>query len=576
MSKQQDIWLKAAVIGSLWGASEIVLGSFLHNLRIPFSGNILTSIGIIVMVAGHRLWPQRGILIRAGLICAALKTLSPSHVLLGPMLSIMMQATLMEAATSVGKKSYIGYMVGGGLAVSWNLLHRILSAIVLYGSSLIALYQNLIDFFINQTGWDTDGYWIPLTVLWGIFFLWGAAAGIAGILVSKAAANTEHTMDITYEKPTAANNFIQKGRTSGWLLIRPAGILALLVAGLYSVSSLPPVYKPVFLSVFLFATSLYNRMVVYRFLKKRGLWVGISIMVLLSGFLMGPNHGFSGEGVIAGLEMAMRAVYVVVGFGIISSELKKPEMASLFSGKKMAPFLSAVRVAFQTTPILLDHIPVKKAWRHPGRVLASMVGGMEHSLNQLRMHQKEKIKAFVVSGVKGIGKTSLTRKVVEFIRQAGYQPEGILAPAVVENGRRVGYMVQRIGSGEKMVLCKKQPQQNKKLPGEYIFNQKAIRFGEKLLTPGSLNKKDLLVIDELGPYELKGMGWDTIFKEVLTYWDKPVVLVVRESLIDNMAERYGLNITAIFHADKTTAQTVAEYVIRCLKNEGADSASNTW
>jgi hypothetical protein len=32
---KNDIWLKAAVVGSLWGASEIVLGSFLHNLKYP-------------------------------------------------------------------------------------------------------------------------------------------------------------------------------------------------------------------------------------------------------------------------------------------------------------------------------------------------------------------------------------------------------------------------------------------------------------------------------------------------------------------------------------------------------------
>ena len=29
-------WQKAAVIGSLWGSIEIILGSFLHNVNIPF------------------------------------------------------------------------------------------------------------------------------------------------------------------------------------------------------------------------------------------------------------------------------------------------------------------------------------------------------------------------------------------------------------------------------------------------------------------------------------------------------------------------------------------------------------
>ena len=34
-------WIKASIIGTIWAASEIVLGSFLHNLKVPFSGNIL-------------------------------------------------------------------------------------------------------------------------------------------------------------------------------------------------------------------------------------------------------------------------------------------------------------------------------------------------------------------------------------------------------------------------------------------------------------------------------------------------------------------------------------------------------
>jgi len=36
-----DIWLKAAMLGSLWASIEIILGSFLHNLHIPFSGTFL-------------------------------------------------------------------------------------------------------------------------------------------------------------------------------------------------------------------------------------------------------------------------------------------------------------------------------------------------------------------------------------------------------------------------------------------------------------------------------------------------------------------------------------------------------
>jgi hypothetical protein len=85
------LWQRAAVLGSLWAASEIALGSFLHNLRVPFAGHALTAIAVAVLVAGHRTWPQEGLLVRAGLIAAVMKSTSPSAVLFGPMVAIVME-----------------------------------------------------------------------------------------------------------------------------------------------------------------------------------------------------------------------------------------------------------------------------------------------------------------------------------------------------------------------------------------------------------------------------------------------------------------------------------------------------
>ena len=42
--KLSEKWIKASIIGTIWAASEIVLGSFLHNLRVPLSSNFLTGI----------------------------------------------------------------------------------------------------------------------------------------------------------------------------------------------------------------------------------------------------------------------------------------------------------------------------------------------------------------------------------------------------------------------------------------------------------------------------------------------------------------------------------------------------
>ena len=54
-------WIKASIVGTIWAASEIVLGSFLHNLKIPFSSNVLTGIGIIILISVSYIWTEKGL-----------------------------------------------------------------------------------------------------------------------------------------------------------------------------------------------------------------------------------------------------------------------------------------------------------------------------------------------------------------------------------------------------------------------------------------------------------------------------------------------------------------------------------
>ena len=87
LPKQQKIstvWLKASVIGSLWASVEIILGSFFHNVGIPFAGTLLAMNSVALMVAFHQVWKEKGLFWRAGLICALMKSISPSAVLLAP------------------------------------------------------------------------------------------------------------------------------------------------------------------------------------------------------------------------------------------------------------------------------------------------------------------------------------------------------------------------------------------------------------------------------------------------------------------------------------------------------------
>jgi len=415
---KSEKWLKAAVVGSLWGVSEIVLGSFLHNLRIPFSGNLLTAIGIILMISGHRLWPERGLIIRAGLICAALKTMSPSPNILGPMMAILAQAAIMETVLLAGRRSWAGYLTGGGLAMTWNLFHKIFSSVIIYGGNLIEIYKHLIDYVVKQTGWISESYLGPILVISLLYFLFGSIAAAVGIRIS-AKTRQSHTpgmspgpalqgsednrdknvinnrRDVVSEGMAAGRANIpgttaeiEKDLSPGIVLIRVAGIIALLVAVLYSIRILPLVASAGMLLALMTAAWFYEPRLIMRFGKRKSFWISMSVMILLSGLLLGKteqgNEIFSLTGFRAGIEMMMRALYVVTGFGVISKELTRKNLLEWFSSRRMGGFIRAANIAFQTTPLLIEAMPSKQNWRRPMYMLSIMIASMEDSLESMR------------------------------------------------------------------------------------------------------------------------------------------------------------------------------------------------
>jgi hypothetical protein len=72
--------------GVHWKSLEITLGSALHNLMVPMTvGTLLTFLGVFTVSVISANNFQRGFFWRAALICALLKSVSPSAVILPPM-----------------------------------------------------------------------------------------------------------------------------------------------------------------------------------------------------------------------------------------------------------------------------------------------------------------------------------------------------------------------------------------------------------------------------------------------------------------------------------------------------------
>ena len=190
-NKLNTLWLKAAALGSLWAANEIVLGSFLHNIRMPLSGTVMSFFSVIFILAFITRWPQKGLIIRAGIIAAMMKSIAPSAIILGPMIGIIVEAVLLELFFRISKGRLLLMLIGGGLAVSEVLFQKVLTLLVSFGWDIMLMLDALYGFVSKQLGnYSIEGYW-SVVILFIIYFITGIAATIIGRRAGKLSFKIE-------------------------------------------------------------------------------------------------------------------------------------------------------------------------------------------------------------------------------------------------------------------------------------------------------------------------------------------------------------------------------------------------
>lgn len=182
-------WIRASIIGTIWAAAEIVLGSFLHNLRVPFSGNLLTAIALVILIAVSYRWRQNGLYWRAGLICALMKAMSPSAIIFGPMIAIIMESVLLEISVRLLGRTYLGFIIGSMLAMSWNLFQKVFNMVIFYGGNLVEIYSSITGWASKQLNLRFDAFWAPILLLLSLYALFGALTAVAGIITGRRIAS---------------------------------------------------------------------------------------------------------------------------------------------------------------------------------------------------------------------------------------------------------------------------------------------------------------------------------------------------------------------------------------------------
>lgn len=370
-----SIWLKAAVAGGSWASVEIIAGSFLHNIRIPFAGGILASFGVMLMVAFYQLWPVRGLIWRAGVVCALMKSISPSAIILGPMIGILSEAVLLELFLRLLGRSLPAVIIAGGIAVSAALAQKIFNILVLYGMNLVNVYLNLFDFASRQIGFGYSNPWVLIIFLASVYFSLGAIAATAGYLIGRRSIVISNDADLP--RMPDKRDFFSETESRGYSLFLLLTNLLAIPAGILLLNKAEPWLSFPFILLYI-AFCLWHYPVLFRRLRKPMVWVQLIIIIVLSGIFwestQNQNEIFDLQGVYAGLEMSLRALLVISGFTGVSTELRNPVVKAFLFRKGLQQVYGSVSLAFQALPAMLEGaVKPGNMLRRPSKVVAAML-----------------------------------------------------------------------------------------------------------------------------------------------------------------------------------------------------------
>lgn len=352
-----DKWLKASVLAGLWAGIEIIAGSFLHNLKIPLSGTFLTIISIILVLGFFQIWPRRGIMWRAGLITALMKSISPSAIILGPMLAIFMEGLVLELTVWMLGKNLLGYVAGGAFALLSALLQKIGRLWVMYGMDIFQIYENIYQLGIQKLGFTYSSPAPAVATLFILYAILGAFAAFAGYSIGKRAHKMQKNELPHSQGAFQTNSWAQEPNKTGYSTL-------LLV---FHVLIIPFLLFLPHHSSWLISTSVISLYLIFlawqythalKRLRKVLFWAQMLVILVLAWFFSDTSvsaGGFRLDALADGFNMVLRALLVVMGFSALSTELRAPVMQRLFYRSGLQQLYLSINTAFGILPEVVEH-----------------------------------------------------------------------------------------------------------------------------------------------------------------------------------------------------------------------------
>ncbi len=136
----------------------------------------------------------------------------------------------------------------------------------------------------------------------------------------------------------------------------------------------------------------------------------------------------------------------------------------------------------------------------------------------------------VLTGRPGSGKTTALERIIDALVGQGCEVAGLIQPGQFQDGAKVGFSIRDLRTGDEAALARRTSRESGQHGTGFQFDEAGLNLARRALA--SVPEGAVLVVDELGPVELRGQGHMPALRQALAARPPRVlILVVRRHLV---------------------------------------------
>lgn len=458
---------------ALWVLCEAMLGGIIHGFKIPVSGLVVGSCAIVCICLIAWYVPTKGAIIKATIIVAVFKMMLSPQAPPPAYIAVFFQGLLGELLFWNKRYFKLSCILLAVLGLLESGLQRILVLTIVYGNDLWKVINNFINGLTKQKVTTNYSLWIGVAYV-ALHFITGIVIGWWASLLPKRIEK--------WRRENKYNIIVQDATTFSPAVTRKRKRL-----------------KTGLLIIWLLLIALY----VQSYFK-----IGSPLL---------PSH--------ISLKILLRSIIIVLGWIFIIGPLLK-QLLHKWLQKEQNRSQQEVQEVLRLLPITQQLITqswkqsaASKGWKRIN-TWSKMV-----LTNALTVQPSYGQQIFILSAPIQTGKTTALLNWSEK-RTDVY---GILTPVV--NGKR---MFMNAHNRQIFSMEAKEGEETVLKVGRFTFSER--NFNQAIaIIRDAMDKKGWLIIDEIGPMELRGDGFSEVVKEIIALRKGMILLVVRAN--DNLPDR---------------------------------------